>query len=540
SNGCWFWNTTRRSAFLVVILQKAAVFASGTGSNFQAIINQKDLPCEICLLVCDMAEAPVIEKARQKGISIYLFDPKSYPSKQDYEKEILRELHALGIEWIFLAGYMRLIGSTLLNVFTGKILNIHPSMLPNFPGLDAIGQALEAGVSKTGVTVHFVDEGMDTGPVIIQESVPVLQGDTKETLTERIQRVEHRLYVKAIQLVINKEGLSMKKTALISVSDKTNVVSFAEGLLKLDYKIISTGGTLRLLKDAGLPASSVEKVTGFPEILDGRVKTLHPKIHGGLLAKSDNPDHQKQLEEHHIESIDLVAVNLYPFKQTLDQEGVTEEEIVENIDIGGPTMLRAAAKNCSSVTVIVDPSDYMLVLEELQKEEWNIQKRKKLAAKVFRHTAQYDALIADYFTKETGDEFPERFTVTYEKVKSLRYGENPHQQAAFYKNLQDADTASNLTSAKQLHGKELSYNNIQDANSALEIISEYNEPAAVAVKHMNPCGIGVGETAVEAFDKAYAADSKSIFGGIVVLNREVSEAVAEKLHKIFLEIVIAP
>jgi len=197
-----------------VTLQKAAVFASGTGSNFQAMIDQKDLPCEISLLVCDKAEAPVIDKARKKGISIYLVDPKSYPSKQDYEKEILRELHALGIEWIFLAGYMRLIGSTLLNVFSGKILNIHPSMLPNFPGLDAIGQALEAGVSKTGVTVHFVDEGMDTGPVIIQESVPILKQDTKETLTKRIQQVEHRLYVKAIQLVINKEGVLYEKNSI--------------------------------------------------------------------------------------------------------------------------------------------------------------------------------------------------------------------------------------------------------------------------------------------------------------------------------------
>lgn len=330
----------------------------------------------------------------------------------------------------------------------------------------------------------------------------------------------------------------MSKRALISVSDKSNIVSLAQALIQLNYQIISTGGTLELLKASDIPAQSVEEVTGFPEILDGRVKTLHPAIHGGLLAKQDCPDHQHQLTEHQIQAIDLVITNLYPFKQTFEQEAVSEADMIENIDIGGPTMLRAAAKNYQSVTVVVDPADYSYLLVNLKNNTLDKAKRKQLAGKVFRHTAQYDALIADYFAKQNEEPFSENKTITFEKVQTLRYGENPHQQATFYK--YPIDTPGSLVSAKQRHGKELSYNNIRDANSALDIVSEYTEPAAVAVKHMNPCGIGLGTTIEEAFDKAYAADTTSIFGGIVVLNRTVDDKVAQKLHDIFLEIIIAP
>lgn len=330
----------------------------------------------------------------------------------------------------------------------------------------------------------------------------------------------------------------MKKRALISVSNKDKITTFAQGLHDLDYEIISTGGTLRVIKEAGIPAKAVDEVTAFPEILDGRVKTLHPFIHGGLLAKKDNPSHQEQLKEHGITPIDMVVVNLYPFKQTLDQDGVSHEEVIENIDIGGPTMLRAAAKNYMDVTVAVDPADYESILESLQNEQLDLKKRQQLAAKVFRHTAHYDAMIANFFTEETAENYPETYTVTYEKVQTLRYGENPHQQAAFYKNPLHA--RGNLATAKQLHGKDLSYNNIQDANAALEILAEYQEPAAVAVKHMNPCGIGVAATINEAFKTAYDADPISIFGGIVACNGEVDLQTAEQLSEIFLEIVIAP
>ncbi|MEN2467833.1 bifunctional phosphoribosylaminoimidazolecarboxamide formyltransferase/IMP cyclohydrolase [Ornithinibacillus sp. JPR2-1] len=330
----------------------------------------------------------------------------------------------------------------------------------------------------------------------------------------------------------------MKKRALISVSDKQKIVEFAQGLVELDYEIVSTGGTLKALQNASVPAISIDQVTGFPEIMDGRLKTLHPKVHGGLLGRRSNPDHLQQMEANEIEPIDVVVVNLYPFKQTLVSEGVTKEEIIENIDIGGPTMLRSAAKNFDDVLVVVDPEDYTPVLEGIKDASISLEFRQKLAAKVFRHTANYDAIIANYFLTQTGEKFPETYTVTYEKVQSLRYGENPHQVAAFYKN--PIQNGMSLATAKQLHGKELSYNNIQDANAAVEILTEYDLPAAVAVKHMNPCGIGMAESIAEAFQLAFDADPISIFGGIVALNREVDAQTAEKLSEIFLEIVIAP
>ncbi|MCC2250327.1 MAG: bifunctional phosphoribosylaminoimidazolecarboxamide formyltransferase/IMP cyclohydrolase [Bacillota bacterium] len=330
----------------------------------------------------------------------------------------------------------------------------------------------------------------------------------------------------------------MKKRALISVSNKEGIIEFAKGLHEAGVETVSTGGTLRALQEAGVPTIAVEQITGFPEILNGRVKTLHPFIHGGLLAKRDNEEHQNQLEENKISPIDYVIVNLYPFKQTLEKQGVTKEEIIENIDIGGPTMLRSAAKNYKDVAVVVDPSDYNQVLQAIKQDTLTVDQRQQLAAKVFRHTANYDALIARYFTEETGEDFPETYTITYEKAQTLRYGENPHQSAAFYK--RSIPVKGSLATAEQLHGKELSYNNIQDANAALEILAEYTEPAAVAVKHMNPCGIGVAHTIDTAFQRAYDADPISIFGGIVACNQVIDQLTAEKLSKIFLEIVIAP
>lgn len=329
------------------------------------------------------------------------------------------------------------------------------------------------------------------------------------------------------------------KRALISVSDKNGLVPFAQFLVNQHIEIISTGGTYQLLKDNGLPVTYIKEVTDFPEILDGRVKTLHPHVHGAILAKHDDKNHLTQLNDLGIEPIQLVVVNLYPFKQTIAKEEVTYADAIENIDIGGPTMLRAAAKNHQYVTVLTDPNDYDEVMEQIRaSNETTFETRRRLAAKVFRHTAAYDALIADYLTKQSGEQFPENLTITYERVQALRYGENPHQHAAFYREpLAKADT---IPFAKQLQGKELSYNNIQDAEAALQLVQEYQEPAAVVVKHMNPCGVAVGETIEEAFHRAYEADPVSIFGGIVALNREVSQELAEKLKEIFLEIIIAP
>jgi len=329
------------------------------------------------------------------------------------------------------------------------------------------------------------------------------------------------------------------KRALISVSDKTGVVEFAGELAKLGVEIISTGGTKTLLENSGVPVTGISEVTGFPEILDGRVKTLHPNVHGGLLAIRGNEEHEAQIRELGIGPIDLVVVNLYPFKQTIAKPGVTYDEAIENIDIGGPSMIRSAAKNHAAVTVLTDADDYAGVLEEIRAGgDTSFETRRRLAVKAFRHTAAYDALIADYLTKQAGEVLPERFTVTFEKVQDLRYGENPHQRAAFYR--KPLAPEGNITTAKQLHGKELSYNNISDANAALALVKEFGEPAVVAVKHMNPCGVGVGATILEAYRKAYDADPTSIFGGIVAANRTIDKATAELLHEIFLEIVLAP
>lgn len=330
------------------------------------------------------------------------------------------------------------------------------------------------------------------------------------------------------------------KRALISVSDKAGIVEFAQALKDLGWDIISTGGTKVALDEAGLETIAIDDVTGFPEMMDGRVKTLHPNIHGGLLARRDLDTHLTAAKENNIELIDLVVVNLYPFKETIIRPDVTYSKAVENIDIGGPSMLRSAAKNHASVTVIVDPADYEVVLKELTEVgETNYATRQRLAAKVFRHTAAYDALIAEYFTAQVGEDKPEKLTLTYDLNQSMRYGENPQQDADFYQKAIPTDYS--IASAKQLNGKELSFNNIRDADAAIRIIRDFKDrPTVVALKHMNPCGIGQADTIEEAWDNAYEADSVSIFGGIIVLNREVDAVTAEKMHPVFLEIIIAP
>lgn len=331
----------------------------------------------------------------------------------------------------------------------------------------------------------------------------------------------------------------MRKRALLSVSDKSGILEFAQELEKMDYEILSTGGTKRFLEENGVSITAVDEITKFPEILGGRVKTLHPLVHGGLLAKHDDAQHQSEMAENGISPIDIVCVNLYPFRETISKPDVTVEDAIENIDIGGPTMLRSAAKNHAYVTVIVDSEDYAIVTSELRDQNATTpETRRRLAAKVFRHTAAYDSYISNYLTDLTGEEYPDQLTLTYELQQPLRYGENPHQKAAFYRSPLGSDFS--IASAEQLHGKELSYNNIQDANAALQIIKEFKMPAAVAVKHMNPCGVGTGETISAAFAKAYEADSTSIFGGIVALNREVDAETAKQLAGIFLEIIIAP
>ncbi len=328
--------------------------------------------------------------------------------------------------------------------------------------------------------------------------------------------------------------------ALISVSDKTGIVEFAKRLEKQGVEIISTGGTYKKLKEEGIKVMEISELTGFPECLDGRVKTLHPIVHAGILARRDKQEHRKQLEELKIDTIDFVVVNLYPFKETILKDGVSLEECVENIDIGGPTMLRSAAKNYQDVTVITNPEDYEIVLKELE-ENGTVSKDTKfrLMQAVFEHTANYDAMIANYMKEQRKDEsLPDKLTLTYEKVQEMRYGENPHQKAALYKEVGKCE--GSLTTAKQLNGKELSFNNINDTNGALELLKEFEEPTVVACKHGNPCGVGSSNDIYEAWQKAFHADKTSIFGGIVVVNETVNVKMAKEMKEIFLEVIVAP
>lgn len=328
-----------------------------------------------------------------------------------------------------------------------------------------------------------------------------------------------------------------KNRALISVSDKTGIVEFAKKLTELGWEIIATGGTMDRLREAGLPIINISEITGFPEICEGRVKTLHPKVHGGLLGRRDKEDHMRQLADNGIETIEMVCVNLYPFEATIAKEGVELEEAVENIDIGGPSMLRSAAKNFRDVTVVCDPADYQRVISEIEANgSTTPQTRIELSAKAYTHTAEYDSHIATYMRRQAG--LNEKLFLNFDLVQGLRYGENPHQQAAFYRAQQEVPYS--VAFAKQLGGKELSYNNIQDANAALQIVREFDEPFCVGLKHMNPCGAAVGANPAEAWQKAYEADTVSIYGGIVAMNRELTAEVAKALKPIFLEILMAP
>ena len=339
----------------------------------------------------------------------------------------------------------------------------------------------------------------------------------------------------------------MIKQALISVSDKTGVLDFARELSALGVKLLSTGGTAKLLADNGLPVTEVADYTGFPEMLDGRVKTLHPKVHGGILARRDFPEHVAALEQHGIPTIDMVVVNLYPFQQTVAKAECSLEDAIENIDIGGPTMLRSSAKNHKDVTVIVDPSDYAIVLAEMKANQNVVSYDTKftLAKKVFAHTAQYDGAITNYLTSlgedkahTTRSAYPQTLNLHFDKVQEMRYGENPHQSAAFYRDLKVVDGA--LANYKQLQGKELSYNNIADADAAWECVKSFNESACVIVKHANPCGVALGATPFEAYSKALQTDPTSAFGGIIAFNRELDGKAAEIVAKQFVEVLIAP
>ncbi|MBI5188051.1 MAG: bifunctional phosphoribosylaminoimidazolecarboxamide formyltransferase/IMP cyclohydrolase [Nitrospirae bacterium] len=336
--------------------------------------------------------------------------------------------------------------------------------------------------------------------------------------------------------------MSKIKRALISVSNKKGIVDFAKALNSMGIEILSTGGTAKTLRDSGIPVRDVSEYTGFPEMLDGRLKTLHPKIHGGLLSRRNNPKDMEDIKKHGIDTIDLVVVNLYPFEETISRPGVTFAEAIENIDIGGPAMLRSASKNFQDVAVIVDPSDYEKIVDEMNSLNGDLSYRTRveLAKKVFRHTSKYDIIIADYFTEITGEEktLPETLTMTFDRVSLLRYGENPHQKAAFYK--ERTEGLSLFNNAKILQGKEMSFNNYLDAHSALMLVLEFDKTACAIIKHNNPCGVALGDTAADAYMKAVKTDPVSAFGGVIAFNRAVDDEAAREITNLFVEVVIAP
>lgn len=329
----------------------------------------------------------------------------------------------------------------------------------------------------------------------------------------------------------------MPKTALISVSDKSGIVEFAKGLKKHGIKIISTGGTAKLLAQSGVEIMEISEFTGFPEMLDGRVKTLHPRVHAGLLNVRDNAEHQKTMKEHNLENIDMVVVNLYPFEATV-AKGASHDEIVENIDIGGPSMVRSAAKNHKFVAIVTDNKDFDRILTQLDNGGTDLETRMDLARKAYAHTGVYDSIIANYFNQKLGVKFPDEISIPARKKQPMRYGENPHQESAFY--VKPLVKEVSVATGKQLQGKELSFNNIVDIHATLELIKEFTEPAVAIIKHTNPCGCATGENVLDAYLKALECDPVSAFGGIVGVNREVNKHLAEKLGELFLEVILAP
>ncbi|MDH4229668.1 MAG: bifunctional phosphoribosylaminoimidazolecarboxamide formyltransferase/IMP cyclohydrolase [Nitrospirota bacterium] len=332
------------------------------------------------------------------------------------------------------------------------------------------------------------------------------------------------------------------RRALVSVSDKTGVVEFCKALAAMQVQVLSTGGTAKALRDASVAVTDVSEYTGFPEIMEGRVKTLHPKVHGALLARRSSKEHMEQAREHGIEPIDLVVVNLYPFEAAIARPKCSYEDAIENIDIGGPTMLRSAAKNHEDVTVVVDPEDYAVVLEEMRQKKaaTTLETRKRLARKVYEHTAHYDAVISAWMAAQEPEQerFPKVLSLTYDRVQTLRYGENPHQKGAFYRD--PIQNEASVGTARQLQGKEMSFNNFLDANSALELVKEFSNTTAVIVKHNNPCGVASADALLDAYRLARDTDPISAFGGVLAFNREVDAATAREIASTFVEVVIAP
>jgi len=565
-------------------IARVAVGVSGMVSNLRALVAAAErgaLGGEVAVVFADR-DCPALAWAAEHGIETALLPGLAAQHAGDRagaDEVLAATLQALTIDAVALAGYMRIVGPATLAAFPSRILNTHPSLLPAFAGGHAVRDALAHGVAVTGCTVHLVDATLDGGPIVLQEAVPILPGDDEATLHARIKAVEHRLLPRAVGLLLAgalhersmggrvsvdavaaDQSLPRARRALLSVSDKTGLVPFASGLSGLGFELVSTGGTARALREAGLPVADVSAVTGFPEMLDGRVKTLHPAIHAGILADDRRPDHREALVAAGIAPFELVVVNLYPFAAAAEREGITFDALIEEIDIGGPTLIRSAAKNHASVAVVTSPARYDAILAALTQDgEVALPLRSALAVEAFRHTAAYDARIAaelpcrmdeagvdlpaDPGLPRSPDPYPDVLVVPLEKVETLRYGENPHQPAARYRRTdrrarpEDGPFAAG---EPPIQGKGLSYNNVLDASAAAALARHLRGPAGVIVKHTNPCGAAERPSLLGAWEAALAGDPDAAFGGVAALTRPVTSDVAQALASIFLEVVVAP
>ncbi len=553
---------------------RIAVGVSGAGSNLRALVDADRrgvLGASVALVFADRPCA-AIEWAAGQGIRTALVD-------DGRDDELAGLLDDVRPDAVVLAGYMRVVGPLVTQPFRGRILNVHPSLLPAFPGAHAVRDALAHGVRVSGATVHLVDETLDGGPIVLQEAVPVLPDDDEASLHDRIKVVEHRLLPEAVALVVAGalamdqssrrvrvepaavaagHGATRRRRALLSVSDKSGLVAFASGLADAGFELVSTGGTARALRDAGLEITDVATVTGFPELLDGRVKTLHPRIHAGILADRRRSEHVEALATVGIEPFDVVAVNLYPFADALARPGLDLDGLIEEIDIGGPALVRAAAKNHrGGTTVVTSPDQYEAVLNALRAGALDDGLRASLAIAAFAHTAAYDARIAQELPcredaagvtlpdraglPRSSDPFPDTLVLALEKVETLRYGENPHQPAARYRRPGATVVDGPFAGGDAiLQGKALSYNNVLDAAAADGVARLLHGPAAVVVKHTNPCGAAERPSLLEAWRAALAGDPVSAYGGVVAVTRPVDEAVATALTELFLEVLVAP
>jgi phosphoribosylaminoimidazolecarboxamide formyltransferase/IMP cyclohydrolase len=533
---------------------KLGVLASGSGTNLQAII---DAGLPVAVVVTDRPGVAALDRAAAAGIPTVVVDRSEYlPDRLSFTAAIVEALNAHDVDLVAMAGFMTVLAEPMFVAFPGKVINTHPSLLPSFRGAHAVADALAAGVKVTGCTIHIATIEVDDGPILAQEAVPILDSDDEDALHERIKAVEHQLYPRVLSELIagaplqqadapleaepvelSADGPIPIRRALVSVYDKTGLVEFAQGLHEIGVTLLASGDTATALTDAGIPVTLVEDVTGAPEMLDGRVKTLHPRIHGGILADRGRASHGAELDAQGIEPIDLVVGNLYPF---------LERPSIETIDIGGPTMVRAAAKNHAWVAVVTDPARYDAILAELRADGGRLSAatRKDLALEAFAHTAGYDAAIVRWLDPEP---LPRHLVLPLEKVATLRYGENPHQAGARYRDRLGARGPGGvprepgwLDRMVQHGGKELSFINLLDSESAWRLVNSFDAPACVIVKHANPCGVALGAGPADAYRKAFECDSLSAFGGVVALNRPLDGETATAIGDVFTEVVLAP